>query len=152
MAPRRGASPRRGRSADRLPARDSRDSTPTRYLGTFKLQELSHWDHLLPYTTKSGTREQGTRPAQPRGHAAATTMRKASVFAEIFASLTTAPTLLCWRMLVARWGLIPHEWFRPRLYFQPLFSGVWLSAFPSPSRSLYSHARTDDCSSSRVSS
>lgn len=49
-----------------------------------------------------GTREQGTRPAQPRGHAAATTMRKASVFAEIFASLTTAPTLLCWRMLVAR--------------------------------------------------
>merc|ERR550519_1988290 len=30
MAPRRGPSPRRGRSADRLPARDSRDSTPTR--------------------------------------------------------------------------------------------------------------------------
>ena len=61
---------------------------------------------MLLSTTKSGTREQGTRPAQPRGHAAATTMRKASVFAEIFASLTTAPTLLCWRMLVARWGLM----------------------------------------------
>ena len=35
--------------------------------------------------------------------------------------------------------------------FSTPFSGVWLSAFPSPARSLYSHARTDDRSSTRVS-
>ena len=36
--------------------------------------------------------------------------------------------------------------------FSTPFSGVWLSAFPSTARSLYSHARSDDRSSSRVSS
>ena len=34
--------------------------------------------------------------------------------------------------------------------FSTPFSGVWLSAFPSPARSLYSHARTNDRSSTRV--
>ena len=105
----------------------------TCYHTHIRVKAFQIWDsEVVPLsTTKSGTREQGTRPAQPRGHAAATTMRKASVFAEIFASLTMAPMLLCWRMLVARWGLIPHEWFRPRLYIQSLLRCLAIS-LPQP--------------------
>ena len=97
MAPRRGPSPRRGRSADRLPARDSRDSTPTRYPCLERFPVLN-----IVMTNPSGMRVQGTHQALQRSHVAAIMMKRVSAFAAIFASLTMALMPWCLKTLVER--------------------------------------------------
>ena len=70
--------------------------------GIIVVAENPQWNELLATLFVLGMREQVTHQALQRSHVAATMTRKASAFAETFASLTTALMLLCLKMLVER--------------------------------------------------